>query len=242
METQNEATKRARTEPIAQDNECHVRQPEQEQHMTISDTQASAEDSDNVDFVPPVLPALAVPAIIHERADFAVYTSFTGEEALHVYDVTVTGVHAESGLAAWHGEDEYTSGFADKGQLLKDKKHSRYEHRGTAHGLAFCSVGSLAEGAAKAINYLYAKDSRGRKRNWDSEPSRIAHKKALLDTLSCVLARHRTLDYMFAGYPCGANGDLVMNNHRPLEQRLRHSPKRRVHPYQGYSNRGINLH
>ena len=85
--------------------------------------------------------------------------------------------------------------------LLKDKKHSRYEHRGPAHGLAFCSVGSLAEGAAKAINYLYAKDSRGRKRNWDSEPSRIAHKKALLDTLSCVLARHRTLDYMFAGYP-----------------------------------------
>ena len=148
METQNEATKRARTESIAQDNECHVRQPEQEQHMTIGDTQASAEDSDNVDFVPPVLPALAVPAIIRERADFAVYTSFTGEEALHVYDVTVTGVHAESGLAAWHGEDEYTSGFADKGQLLKDKKHSRYEHRGTARGLAFCSVGSLAEGAA----------------------------------------------------------------------------------------------
>jgi hypothetical protein len=32
--------------------------------------------------------------------------------------------------------------------------------------------------------------------------------------LSCVLARHRTLDYMFAGYPCGANGDLAMNNHR----------------------------
>ena len=70
--------------------------------MTIGDTQASAEDSDNVDFVPPVLPALAVPAIIRERADFAVYTSFMGEEALHVYDVTVTGVHAESGLAAWH--------------------------------------------------------------------------------------------------------------------------------------------
>ena len=44
METQNEATKRARTAPIAQDYECHVRQPEQEQHMTIGDTQASAED------------------------------------------------------------------------------------------------------------------------------------------------------------------------------------------------------
>jgi hypothetical protein len=130
MQTQNEATKRARKAPIAQDNECHVRQPEQDQHMTIGDSQASAEDSDHVDFVPPVLPALAVPAIIHERADFAVYTSFTGKEALRVYDVTVTGVYAESGLAAWHGVDEYTSGFADKGQLLKDKKHRRYEHRG----------------------------------------------------------------------------------------------------------------
>jgi hypothetical protein len=164
METQNEATMRAHTESIAQDNECHARQPEQEQHMTICDTQASAEDSDNVDFVPPVLPTLAVPAIIHERADFAVYTSFTGEEVLHVYDVTVTGVYAELGLAAWHGEDEYTSAFADKGQRLKDKKHSRYEQRDTTHGLAFCSVGSLAEGAAKAINYLYAKtlvDSKG---------------------------------------------------------------------------------
>jgi hypothetical protein len=75
--------------------------------MTIGDTRESAEDSDNVDFVPPDLPALAFPAIIRERADFAVYTSFTGEEALHVYDVTVTGVHAESGLAAWHVEDEY---------------------------------------------------------------------------------------------------------------------------------------
>jgi hypothetical protein len=64
-----------------------------------SDTQASAEDSDNVDFVPPVLPALAVPAIIHERADFAVCTSFTREEAVHEHDVTVTGLHAESGLA-----------------------------------------------------------------------------------------------------------------------------------------------
>jgi hypothetical protein len=72
--------------------------------MTVGDTQASAEDSDHVDFFPPVLSALAVPAIIHERADFTVYTSFTGEGALHVYDVTVTGVHAESGLAAWHGE------------------------------------------------------------------------------------------------------------------------------------------
>jgi hypothetical protein len=93
METRNEATKRSRTAPIAQDSERQVRQPEQEQHMTIGDTQASAEDCDNVAFVPPVLPALAVPAIIHERADFAVYTSFTGEEALHVYDVTVTGVN-----------------------------------------------------------------------------------------------------------------------------------------------------
>jgi hypothetical protein len=185
-ETQNEATKRARTQTIAQDNECHVSQLEQVQHTTVGDTQASAEDSDNVDFVPPVLPARAVPAIIHERADFAVCTAFTGEEAVHVHDVTVTAVHTESGLAAWRAVDEYTSGFADKGQLLKDIKHSRYEHRGTAHGLAFCSVGSLAEGAAKAINYLYAKDSRGRKRNWDSEPSRSAHKKALLDTLSCV--------------------------------------------------------
>jgi hypothetical protein len=86
-------------------------------------------------------------------------------------------VHAESGLAAWHRVDKYKSGFADKGQLLKDKKHSRYKHGGTAHGLAFYSVGSLAEGAAEAIDYLYAKDSRGSKRNWDSEPSRIAHNK-----------------------------------------------------------------
>jgi hypothetical protein len=124
----------------------------------------------------------------HYYINYTFYTSYTGEEALHVYDVTVTGVHAESGLAAWHGE-YYTSGFADKGQRLKDKKHSRYEHEGTAHGLAFCSVGSLAEGTAKAINYNYAKDSRGRKNNWYSEPSRIAHKKPLLDTLSCVLAR-----------------------------------------------------
>ena len=77
------------------DNECHVRQPKQEQHMTID------EDSDNVNFVPPVLPALAVPAIIHERADFAVYTSFTGEEALHVYDVTV--IEASTYINPSHG-------------------------------------------------------------------------------------------------------------------------------------------
>ena len=51
METQNEAAKRARSESIAQDNECRVRQPEQEQHMTVGDTQASAEDSDNGDLV-----------------------------------------------------------------------------------------------------------------------------------------------------------------------------------------------
>jgi hypothetical protein len=103
-ETHNEATKRTYTELIAPGKECHVRQPEQEQHTTVGDTQESAEDSDNVDFVPPVLPALAVPVIINERADFAVCTAFTGEEAVHVYDVTLTGV------------DEYTSGFADKGQ------------------------------------------------------------------------------------------------------------------------------
>jgi hypothetical protein len=52
METQNKATKRARAESTAQDNECHARQPEQEQHMAIGDTQASAEDSGNVDFIP----------------------------------------------------------------------------------------------------------------------------------------------------------------------------------------------
>jgi hypothetical protein len=61
--------------------------------MTIGDSQASAEDSDHVDFVPPVLPALAVLAIIHERADFTVCIS---------------------GLAAWHGVDEHARGFADK--------------------------------------------------------------------------------------------------------------------------------
>jgi hypothetical protein len=64
----------------------------------------------------------------------------------------VIGVHAETGLAPCHGVDEYTSGFADKGQRAKDNKHSRYDHNNTAHGLAFCSVGSLAEGAAEAVN------------------------------------------------------------------------------------------
>jgi hypothetical protein len=93
----------------------------------------------------------------------------------------VTGFYAETGLAAWQEVGEYTSGFADKGQRAKDIKHSRYDHNYTAHRLAFCSVGGLAEGAAESINYLYVKDSCGRKRNWESEPSQIAHMKALLD-------------------------------------------------------------
>jgi hypothetical protein len=109
------------------------------------------------------------------------------------------------------------SGFADRGQRAKDHKHGRFNHKDAAHGIA-CSVGSLSEDSAAAINYLYARDSGRHRRNWDSEPARIPHKNTLLDALACVLARHRTLDYEFIGYPNRAKGVIELNNHMPLER------------------------
>ena len=49
------------------------------------------------------------------------------------------------------------------------------------------------------INFLYSKGKTNYRRAWNSESLRIALKKKFLDRLSCIVARHRVLDYTYFG-------------------------------------------
>jgi hypothetical protein len=72
------------------------------------DAEGIAENSEHVEEVPAVQ---VMCAVIREKADSDMCTSFLREEALHVYYVAGTGIHAESEVAARRGQDTYISGF-----------------------------------------------------------------------------------------------------------------------------------
>ena len=63
-------------------------------------------------------------------------------------------------------------------------------------------LGGLGDEALQFIRRVYAKSSPdGPIRQWPSESMRTNLRNKLLDELSCLLARHRALDYIYMGVP-----------------------------------------
>jgi len=98
---------------------------------------------------------------------------------------------------------------------LKNALYSKYEHidgdpsedsdkKGMKHivPIACDSRGGLGDEALQFIRRVYARSSPdGPARQWPSESMRTNLRNKLLDELSCLLARHRALDYIFMGVP-----------------------------------------
>ena len=105
------------------------------------------------------------------------------------------------------------------GQGRKDLKHRVYEHGGNAWGFGMNSMGGCSDDMAKHIVHLYARSSNGDERRWDSEALRVACKRIFVCSVSCVLARHRAVDYMCQGVPNhrrGGQQEQVQNLPRAL--------------------------
>jgi hypothetical protein len=143
----------------------------------------------------------AVRQPVQEAADIELAITFPNAPAAVAIDHTVTGVHAVSNFPHSFGKDEYTSGIADVGQRRKDLKHRVYETGGKAWGFGMDSMGGCSDDMAKHLLHLYARSSIDDERRWDSEALRVGCKRLFVCSVSCVLARHRALDYMHQGIP-----------------------------------------
>ena len=158
----------------------------------------------------------AVRRPVQEAADIELAITFPNAPASVAIDHTVTGVHAVSNFPHCYGEDQYTSGIADVGQRKKDAKHRVYETGGNAWGFGMNSLGGCSDDMAKHIVHLYARSSNEDVRRWDSEALRVACKRLFVCSVSCVLARHRALDYMHQGIPNHRRGGRQEGVHNLL--------------------------
>ena len=191
--------------------------------------------------VPPVadIPVANIPAEVphnnfpvreegSEYADLLVTVTFEGDNARYAVDQTVASIHAKTNIKYTIDENnKYQSKLPAHGEHLKDLKHNKYFHEGKAIGYALDSMGGISNAATSLTNHLYAKSSELKPRRWDSDNMRCALKKQYLDTLSCILAKHRVLDYTYMGLPVreyvhqplrfahgGANNIHNVNNNR----------------------------
>jgi hypothetical protein len=158
----------------------------------------------------------AVRQPVQEAADIELAITFPNAPAAVVIDHTVSGVHAKSNLRHCYGEDVYTSGIANVGQKRKDLKHRVYETGGKAWGFGMDSLGGCSDDMAKHLLHLYARSTIGDERRWDSEALRVACKRLFVCSVSCVLARHRALDYMHQGIPNHRRGGRQEGVHNLL--------------------------
>ena len=126
-----------------------------------------------------------------KRGDLEIhYTDKTGSIAKKLVDVTCYSIHKKSN----HTHARVTSGVANHGQSVKDKAYERFEHLGEVIGFAVDSAGGLSDAARKFVNDLFAKPDSVECSAWLTDKDRVTHKKRFIDSLSCLLARHRALD------------------------------------------------
>ena len=116
-------------------------------------------------------------------------------------DHTVAGIHSVANKQFTINEDGYTSSLPNHAEHKKDLKHDHYLHDGKAYGLAMDSAGGTSKSTDKIFNLFYGKGTANNPRNWNSESMRIALKKNFLDTMSCVIMKHRVRDYAKLGLP-----------------------------------------
>jgi hypothetical protein len=155
------------------------------------------------------------------RADLLVHTPIGLHNQTFLLDFTCSAIHVDSNQAYAYKElshkeyDHHQGGVADHAEKLKNALYSKYEHidgdpsedsdkKGMKHivPIACDSRGGLGDEALQFIRRVYARSSPdGPARQWPSESMRTNLRNKLLDELSCLLARHRALDYIFMGVP-----------------------------------------
>ena len=193
--------------------------------------------------VPPVadIPVADIPAAVphnnfpireggSEYADLLLTLTFQGDEAQFAVDVTAGGINSVTNIK--HTIDEnnkYQSKLPAHGEHLKDLLHNKYFHEGKAIGYALDSMGGISNAATSLTNHLYAKSSELKPRRWDSDNMRCALKKQYLDTLSCILAKHRVLDYTYMGLP--------VREYVHLQHRFAHGGANNIHNVNNNRNR-----
>jgi hypothetical protein len=138
---------------------------------------------------------------VRHRGDSLWVYTFSNENGWKMLDQTVYGIHSASNWKHTVTEEGYTSRLPEVAATNKDTKHAHYLHDGDAVGLAFDSAGGISKSATNVINFFYSKGKAGAPRGWHSESLRTAMKKHFLDTISCVIMRHRVLDYARLGLP-----------------------------------------
>ena len=75
----------------------------------------------------------------------------------------------------------------------------QFTHDGDCIAFAVDSAGVLIDSARKFINDLYAKPKSDEQSIWTCDKDRITLKVRFIDSLSCILARHRAMDIIRMG-------------------------------------------
>ena len=136
-----------------------------------------------------------------EKGDLMYSLAYGNIQEEMLLDHTVAGIHSVANKQFTINEDGYTSSLPNHAEHKKDLKHDHYLHDGKAYGLAMDSAGGTSKSTDKIFNLFYGKGTANNPRNWNSESMRIALKKNFLDTMSCVIMKHRVRDYAKLGLP-----------------------------------------
>ena len=144
-------------------------------------------------------------------------------------DTTVSAIHCESNFknnACFKkiGDkevDRHQGGVADKAESNKNLLYSPYAHVESGlkddkkvetmkHIVPFAldSRGGIGMDALDFVRKVYGKQVPGGPvRKWKSDKMRTNLRNQFMDKLSCLMARHRALDYTYMGIPCASRED-----------------------------------
>ena len=112
-----------------------------------------------------------------------------------VVDVTSGSIHKKTN----HKLARVTSGVANDAACKKNNIYEQFTHEGDCIGFGVDSAGGLSDSARKFINDLYAKPKSDEQSVWNCDKDRITEKVRFIDSLSCILARHRAMDIIRMG-------------------------------------------
>ena len=159
------------------------------------------------------------------RADLLVRTPIGTYNQFFLLDFTCATIHSDGNIQYAFkivGDgcfDVHQGGVADHAESVKNNLYSKWDHiegssdeapgKGVKHIVPFAcdSRGGIGKDAIDFIRKVYGKQLvDGPVRNWPSDRMRSNLRNLFLDKLSCLLAKHRSLDYLFWGIPDAKRG------------------------------------
>ena len=147
---------------------------------------------------PSVPPVIVIPSKVdkRKRADLEIhYSDRFRQPCSVVVDVKCYSVHKISNLK----NAKVTSGVANYGEGKKDDNYSDFDHNGDCISFGVDSAGGISDAARKFINDLYGKPKADEQSVWLTDKDRVTNKVRFIDSLSCILAKHRAKDIIRLG-------------------------------------------